>query len=101
MLPRDSLRNVVKLRPFFTPEPPKPSGLEVLSYTGGTRLPLYSQETHNEILVPEIPTGLSLLTQFLCSELVPHIIKRNGKSRGDGVHGLKPRFVFSREQAKA
>jgi hypothetical protein len=33
-----SLGNVVKLCPLFTPEPPKPIGLEVLSYTGGTIL---------------------------------------------------------------
>jgi hypothetical protein len=50
-----SLGNVVKLLPLLTPEPPKPNGLEVLSFTGGTRLvPLYYEETHNEILVPEI-----------------------------------------------
>src|SRR5687768_9293266 len=44
-----------KLRPSFTPEPPKPDGLEVLSYTGGTRLvPSNQLKTNNTIFVPEI-----------------------------------------------
>jgi hypothetical protein len=70
------LGNVVKLRPLFTPEPPKPGwrGGSVVYGRNETRT-VVLRETHNQIVVPKIPLPESRATELnFFAEQGAHII---------------------------